>query len=202
MLKEIDCSSAIGKKERETMKDEEVIVKGKASLFILMCIICLILFMRILLDFFGYFDNMKGFLVQVTTYVIIMIVIYYALKYTIGECQIVVTNKRVYGKSILGSRVDIPLDSVSSVSVFPMLDMIGVSSSSGTIRFMFISNSFGIQKEINKLLIKRQNREVERKEKECMISAADEIKKYKELLDNGAITQEEYDKKKRKLLDL
>ena len=33
-------------------------------------------------------------------------------------------------------------------------------------------------------------------------SAADEIKKYKELLDMGAITQEEYDAKKAKLLDL
>lgn len=34
------------------------------------------------------------------------------------------------------------------------------------------------------------------------ISAADEIKKYKELLDMGAITQEEFDKKKSQLLEL
>ena len=34
------------------------------------------------------------------------------------------------------------------------------------------------------------------------LSPADEIKKYKELLDMGAITQEEYDAKKAKLLDL
>lgn len=33
-------------------------------------------------------------------------------------------------------------------------------------------------------------------------SSADEIKKYKELLDNGAITQEEYDAKKKQLLGL
>ena len=32
------------------------------------------------------------------------------------------------------------------------------------------------------------------------LSAADEIKKYKELLDIGAITQEEFDKKKKELL--
>lgn len=33
-------------------------------------------------------------------------------------------------------------------------------------------------------------------------SASDEIEKYKKLLDNGAITQEEYDKKKKELLNL
>ena len=33
-------------------------------------------------------------------------------------------------------------------------------------------------------------------------SNADEIKKYKELLDNGTITQEEFDKKKKQLLNL
>ena len=34
------------------------------------------------------------------------------------------------------------------------------------------------------------------------ISVADEIKKFKELLDMGAISQEEYESKKKKLLDL
>ena len=34
------------------------------------------------------------------------------------------------------------------------------------------------------------------------ITEADEIKKYKELLDSGAITQEEYDSKKKQLLGL
>ncbi|WP_035797357.1 SHOCT domain-containing protein [Butyrivibrio sp. MB2005] len=34
------------------------------------------------------------------------------------------------------------------------------------------------------------------------VSGADEIKKYKELLDNGVITQEEFEAKKKQLLDL
>lgn len=33
-------------------------------------------------------------------------------------------------------------------------------------------------------------------------SSADELKKYKDLLDNGAITQEEYDEKKKQLLNI
>lgn len=39
------------------------------------------------------------------------------------------------------------------------------------------------------------------KEKDNKFSAADEIKKYKELLDMGAITEEEYEKKKKQLLE-
>ena len=34
------------------------------------------------------------------------------------------------------------------------------------------------------------------------ISQADELKKYKELLDNNVITQEEFDKKKKQILNL
>ena len=39
-------------------------------------------------------------------------------------------------------------------------------------------------------------------EKEEKMSFADELKKYKELLDMGAITQEEFDAKKKQLLGL
>ncbi|HAQ1921192.1 TPA: SHOCT domain-containing protein, partial [Enterococcus faecium] len=38
--------------------------------------------------------------------------------------------------------------------------------------------------------------------KETQISSADEIKKYKELLDEGIINQEEFDFKKKELLGL
>ena len=41
-----------------------------------------------------------------------------------------------------------------------------------------------------------------KKNEEATHSQADEIKKYKELLDSGAITQEEYDSKKKQLLGL
>ncbi len=46
-------------------------------------------------------------------------------------------------------------------------------------------------------------REMHEKEKEQLISSpADEIRKYKELCDDGIITEEEFEQKKKKLLDL
>ena len=42
----------------------------------------------------------------------------------------------------------------------------------------------------------------EQKQKKNSLSPADEIKKYKELLDMGAITPEEFEKKKKQLLNL
>lgn len=63
---------------------------------------------------------------------------------------------------------------------------------------MYISNRDDIYKIITKILIDRQNNN----KISNFESKADELKKYKELLDSNAITQEEYDKKKKELLNL
>ena len=64
----------------------------------------------------------------------------------------------------------------------------------------------GMYIEQNKNWLKKQEEErkaraEEHKAKESK-SQADEIKKFKELLDSGAITQEEYDAKKKQILGL
>ena len=57
---------------------------------------------------------------------------------------------------------------------------------------------------ISALLIKRQNKEtslsVASSKQEHTQSNADELKKFKELLDSGVITQEEFEAKKKQLL--
>ena len=56
----------------------------------------------------------------------------------------------------------------------------------------------GMRKEDNDYYTPKSNTS----DKDGTISPADEIKKYKELLDMGAITQEEFDAKKKQLLGL
>lgn len=121
----------------------------------------------------------------------------------ISRCEISVTDKRVYGKAAFGKRVDLPLDSISAVgSGWPKA--ISVATSSGRIAFPLVENCDEIHRTISNLLLKRQSKasSVSAIKQEIPQSSADELKKYKELLDSGVITQEEFDAKKKQLMGL
>lgn len=119
--------------------------------------------------------------------------------------SITVTDKRVYGKTAFGKRVDLPLDSVSAIGS-SILKGIAVATSSGKISFLLIKNSDEIHKCVSELLIARQSKETLATtttiKQEIPQSNADELKKYKELLDSGVISQDEFDAKKKQLLGL
>lgn len=128
----------------------------------------------------------------------VITVLLLVFKFYASKMEIVVTNKRVYGVARFGKRVDLPIDLISAVGTC-MFKGIIVSSSSGKIRFLLINNRDEIHRTISELLIERQGRkEVVNVSK----SNADELKKYKELLDSGVITQEEFNAKKKQLLGL
>lgn len=118
--------------------------------------------------------------------------------------ELIVTDKKVYGKVAFGKRVDLPIDSISAVST-SLLKGIAVGTSSGKISFKLINNRDEIHSLISKLIMERQKEE---KTKTKIVTQqpnstnADELKKYKELLDSGTITQEEFDAKKKQLLGL
>lgn len=119
--------------------------------------------------------------------------------------KIVVTDKRVYGTAI-AKQVDLPLDSISAVSTTRFFKGIAVATSSGRIVFYGIDNRDAVYNAINRLLIDRQNKPAtviaQATPTTQEASGADELKKFKELLDMGAITQEEFDAKKKQLLGL
>ena len=123
-----------------------------------------------------------------------------------GKCSLVVTNQRVYGKTAFGRQVDLPLDSISAIGItnFIMIHSIEVSTSSGKIHFYLVKNDKAVYGTLSRLLQERQmssslctSETVIKQE-----SNVDELRKYKQLLDEGIITQEEFDAKKKQLLDL
>lgn len=122
-----------------------------------------------------------------------------------SKVELTVTNKRVYGTAAWGKRVDLPLDKISAVAT-SFFHGIAVASSAGSIHFKMIENYKDVHEEISKLLMERQKQEAtvttNTVKDKTQLSNADELKKYKELLDIGAITQEEFDAKKKQLLGL
>ena len=116
--------------------------------------------------------------------------------------ELTVTNKRIYGKVAWGKRVDLPLDSISSTGTSRFLNGVAVATSSGRIVFRLVKNRNEIYQTINNLLIERQQNKMNGTSAviEKTADPADQLKKFKELLDSGVITQEEFDAKKKQLL--
>ena len=155
---------------------------------------------RIMEDLFGYaFSSMIGYVLMAVAIVSLVLLIF---AFSIQKVELTVTNKRVYGATKFGKRVDLPLDSVSAVSMSSFKG-IAIGTSSGRIIFKGIGNRDEIYEAINKLIIERQEKsKVEPVKQEAPASNLDEIKKLKDLLDAGIITQEEFDAKKKQLLGL
>lgn len=115
-----------------------------------------------------------------------------------NKMELTITDKRVYGKSVFGKRVDLPVDSISAISK-NLIFGITVSTSSGNIRWYMIDDKEKVYNTLESLIIKRQDNG---KNSKLNVGVTDELKKYKELLDSGAISQEEFEAKKKQLLDL
>ena len=111
--------------------------------------------------------------------------------------NIIVTDKRVIGKTFFGKKVDLPIDKISAVSSFSLLKGVGVATSSGVIRFAFVKNATEVNEALSSLLIERQSPNADEKQS----SSVDDLRKWKNLLDEGVITQEEFETKKKQYLD-
>ena len=133
-----------------------------------------------------------------------ILIISLCVHFILKSNEITVTNKRIYGKAIGGKRVDLPMDKVSAVGSYNLIQGIAVATSSGKISFALVKNANEVQDAISNLLINRQNAttSVTNIKQEIAQSSADELKKYKDLLDSGIISQEEFDAKKKQLLGL
>lgn len=137
--------------------------------------------------------------------IIILFVIAFVIYNRWKKVQITVTDKRVYGVDGKGKRVDLPLDSITAIGA-GWFNSLTVNTPSGAISFAQLKNRDDLHDAISKLIIERQDKKVSSNTttitKEVSPSNADELKKFKELLDAGIITQEEFDAKKKQLLGL
>ena len=116
-----------------------------------------------------------------------------------------VTDKKIYGKSSFGKKVFIAKETIFDVekSIF---SGITVSTFSGDVVFRFIKNREDVYNAIKQLIEGKNKPSISPDDTlEFQNSKRDfveELKKYKELLDDGIITQEDFDAKKKQLLGL
>ena len=117
--------------------------------------------------------------------------------------KLIVTENNIrgtYGK-IFKRNIDLPLDSINSVEYIKKSGIVNIATSSQKIHFESLLNAEEISNVINELI---RNRHTNRGATTIVNSSsnADELAKYKGLLDAGVITQEEFDAKKKQLLGL
>ena len=110
------------------------------------------------------------------------------------KMKLVVSDKRVYGQAAFGRQVDLPLDSITAIGK-GTIKGIAITTASGAIKFKCIKNRDEIYDVVSKLLMERQTSKPVSNE----ASSVEDLKKYKELLDIGVISQEEFDAKKKQL---
>lgn len=113
--------------------------------------------------------------------------------------ELIVTDGKVVGKTLFGKRVDLPISQIS-VAGTGIFNRVSIATSSGSINFYGVTNQNEVFSTISELLMKRQ--EETKTTYKAPESPTDELKKLKDLLDSGIITQEEFDSKKKQLLGL
>ena len=114
--------------------------------------------------------------------------------------SLIVTKHNIrgsYGK-FSKRQYDLPIDSITSVSSLPY--GIIISTPSEKIKYTSLVNAQEIVSVINEQLRDRQTTKTVTVAESK--SEAEELKKFKELLDSGIITKEEFDSKKKQLLGL
>ncbi len=147
------------------------------------------------------FNSLEFFVVGFCPFVLLALLAF-LIKFWLSSYEMVVTDKRIYGKVAWGKRVDLPFDSISATATLRAFKGVAVSSASGKIKFLLIKNANEMYTEINKLLIERQKKEAPAVTEEKKTDTPDDLIKLKELLDMNIISQEEFDAKKKQILGL
>ena len=124
------------------------------------------------------------------------------LYFTSKNNEITLTNYKVIGTYRRNTSLNIPIDSISSVSKGTM-GTLYITCPGNRYNMSFVDNRDDFCAKLNELLNQRTQQTL----RDSAIdyskqSNFDEIAKLKQLLDNGAITKEEFDAKKKQLLGL
>ena len=118
------------------------------------------------------------------------------------QCELEITDSNVKGKTLYGKEVVLPLYMVSSYSTRSFLSVVAIATASGITKFSLIENYNEIGVVLSKLINQRQINTQVNTPAPSTSNSMDDLVKLKNLLDSGIITQEEFEAKKKQLLEL
>ena len=154
-------------------------------------------------NIFNFGDDTLLFVLFVLGCLCLLLAIIFGIIYLVnGKCELVITENNVKGKALFGKEVVLPLYMVSAYSTRKFLSTISVATASGLTQFALIENYREIGDVLAKKINERQQKTQISTQPPADSSSMDDLKKLKELLDLGIITQEEFDAKKKQLLGL
>lgn len=127
--------------------------------------------------------------------------IHFILYITARNNELILTNYKITGTYNRHLSLNIPIDSISSVSK-GWQGSLCITCAGNKYNISFVGNRDAFCSKLNSLLNDRTQQAIKGSLIVKQGSNFDEIAKLKQLLDNGVITQEEFEAKKKQLLDL
>ena len=146
-------------------------------------------------------DEGVGFLAGIIFALCIGGLIHSIIYITAKNNEITLTNYKITGTYNRHLSLNIPIDSVSSVSKGSMGSLC-ITCAGNKYNISYVSNRDIFCSQLNELLNTRTQQALKGVHTINQQSNYDEIVKLKQLLDNGIITQEEFEAKKKQLLNL
>lgn len=157
------------------------------------------------IDFFsGEFFNFSCFYGYILIVGIIAAVVGIIMKTNTEKCEITVTNEAISGKLPHGKDVNIPLNQITAINR-SSFNGISITSIGNISNFHCIENQEEVMKAISFLLANPQQNTQPAQNGSAPAangSEAEQLKRLKDLLDAGILTQEEFDAKKKQVLGL
>ena len=149
-------------------------------------------------EFFN-FECFFGYMIMLGVVALIVGVI---MKFNTEKCEITVTNEAISGKLPHGKEVHIPLNQITAINR-SSFNGVSITSIGNVSNFHCIENREEVMKAISYLLANPQQSSVQPTQSASANDGeAEQLKRLKDLLDSGVLTQEEFDTKKKQILGL
>ena len=149
-------------------------------------------------EFFN-FECYYGYMIMLGVVALIVGII---MKSNTEKCEITVTNEAISGKLPHGKEVHIPLNQITAINR-SSFNGVSITSIGNVSNFHCIENREEVMKAISYLLANPQQSSAQPAQSaSANDSEAEQLKRLKDLLDSGVLSQEEFDTKKKQILGL